>query len=130
MTENEERFEVSLDKLERANQRLKEALSRKLPNQLERDGIIQRFEFTVELAWKTIQAYLQKKGIDVGGPKNIWNDAFESGVIDNIKEWKALIKARNQTSHIYDEDTVEMIYKTAKEKAHFIDELITTLKKL
>ena len=55
MTESEEKFEISLEKLTKANERLREALALKSPTQLERDGIIQRFEFTFELAWKTMK---------------------------------------------------------------------------
>lgn len=129
MTEEQEKFETNLKKLKKANARLAEAIRMKPDNQIIKDGTIQRFEFTVELAWKTLQSYLRdKKKLIVKSPGDALDLAFENGLIDDIKEWGQILTARNQTSHIYDEATADDIYKLVKAKKHFIDKLILRFK--
>ena len=74
---------------------------------LYRDGLIQRFEFTVELAWKSLKEYLEDQGMVVGiaSPRGILKEAFAAGIIDDADVWNEILTARNTTSHIYDEAT-------------------------
>ncbi len=66
---------------------------------MEKDGVIQRFEFTVELAWKTIQDILMSKGyIDIKGPKPVKKKRFTDG-----QEWINMLEDRNKSTHLYDE---------------------------
>lgn len=77
---------------------------------LERDGLIQRFEFTFELAWKSLKEYMEAQGVaDLKFPKQVLREAYTAGLIDNDKIWLAMLSARNSTSHIYDEDAAERI---------------------
>ncbi len=63
--------------LEKANLHLQKALSQNDFNDLEREGVIQRFEFTFELAWKNLQAYLEDNGhVEVKGPKKVIKQSF------------------------------------------------------
>lgn len=81
---------------------------------LERQGLIQAFEFTFELGWKTLQDYLESLGLsEIRGPKPVVRQAFASGVIEEGEEWIAMIESRNRTSHTYNEDI-------AREIAHAI----------
>lgn len=74
---------------------------------LYRDGLIQRFEFTVELAWKSLKEYLEDQGsiLSVASPKAVLKDAYAAGVIMDAEEWDEIIRSRNITSHVYDEKT-------------------------
>lgn len=72
---------------------------------LYRDGLIQRFEFTVELAWKSLKEYLEDQGviISLSSPKAVLKEAFSSGIISDDGVWMDIVNSRNKTSHIYDE---------------------------
>lgn len=78
---------------------------------LYRDGLIQRFEFTVELAWKSLREYLEDQGVvlPVSSPRAVLKEAYAVGVIDDADTWNAILTARNLTSHVYDEATAAEI---------------------
>ncbi len=78
---------------------------------LYRDGLIQRFEFTVELAWKSLREYLEDQGVvlSVSSPRAVLKEAYAVGVIDDADMWNAILTARNLTSHVYDEATATEI---------------------
>lgn len=78
---------------------------------LYRDGLIQRFEFTVELAWKSIKEYLEDQGmvLSIASPRGILKEAFAVGVIQDSVAWNEILTARNLTSHVYDESTANAI---------------------
>ena len=76
-------------------------------NDVMRDGVIQRFEFTMELAWKTLKEYLENRGFgDVKTPRDALKTAYEIDLIEDELLWIDMLKVRNLTSHIYDENTV------------------------
>ena len=78
---------------------------------LYRDGLIQRFEFTVELAWKSLREYLEDQGVvlSVSSPRAVLKEAYAAGIIDDADMWNAILTARNLTSHVYDESTAAEI---------------------
>jgi nucleotidyltransferase substrate binding protein (TIGR01987 family) len=79
-------------------------------SELEQQGLIQAFEFTHELAWKTLKDFLESKGAqDLFGPKPATREAFAAGLIEDGDVWMAMIKSRNQTSHTYNEDVAKEI---------------------
>lgn len=76
-----------------------------------RDGVIQRFEFCTELAWKTLREYLLDQGyVDLNSPKAVMRKAYAVGFLTDEEGWLRLIDARNQTSHIYDEATAQRVF--------------------
>lgn len=87
---------------------------------LEQQGLIQGFEFTFDLAWKTLQDYLRhhKRPNDNGGPNIIINQALADGIIKGEEEWKAIKKSRELTSHSYDGDTADTIAENIIETYH------------
>ena len=93
---------------------------------LYRDGLIQRFEFTVELAWKSIKEYLEDQGstTPIATPRAVLKEAFAAGVIQDAEEWNRIITARNITSHVYDEKTAEDV------AAQICNDFLTLLKAL
>lgn len=75
---------------------------------LEREGLIQRFEYTYELAWNTMKDYLEDQGYrDITGSKDTVKQAFQSGLITDGETWFDMIESRKLTSHTYDEETAE-----------------------
>lgn len=79
-------------------------------SELEREGLIQRFEYTFELAWKTLQDYLMYLGFDFQtGPNTTIQLAFENNILTDHDAWRKMAKARNLTSHTYNENEVSEI---------------------
>lgn len=78
---------------------------------LEKQGLIQSFEYTHELAWKTLKDFLQYRGSteEIYGSKDASRQAFANGIISDGETWMSMVKSRNLTSHTYDEETVEKI---------------------
>lgn len=86
-------------------------------NDLEKQGLIKAFEYTYELAWKTLNDLLKHIGYsDIAGPNPTIQQSFKDGYIFNGKAWMQMHKSRNLTSHTYNEDTaneiVELIQNT------------------
>lgn len=98
----------------RAIERLREALNEyeAAPSDTMRDGVIQRFEFTTELAWKACREYLMEMGYaEVNGPKPVMREAFAHGLIDDETVWINILNDRNLTSHMYKEQTANEIFE-------------------
>ena len=78
---------------------------------LEKQGVVQGFEFTFELAWNVMKDYLEEQGIvKIIGSKNAIRHAFNKGLIDDGETWMDMINDRNLASHTYDEDTFNDIF--------------------
>lgn len=81
-----------------------------------RAGVIQNFEFTYELCWKFIQRWLEVNTVgqivDKFTMKELFRMAAERQLIQNVEAWFEYHKARNKTSHIYDEVVAESVYET------------------
>jgi len=89
---------------------LEEGLEIADPSKLEREGIIQRFEYTFDLAWKTLKDYLDYQGYqDITGSRDAFRQAFKVGIISDGEVWMRMIESRNLTSHVYDEETANDI---------------------
>lgn len=110
------RYEERKQELLSATERLKEALQEK-ENEIVIDGTLHRFEFTFELAWKTMKDYLEYSGIidGIGSPREIIKTAFANGIIDDGENWIKMMLARNSLSHLYDEEKSREIYIEIKE---------------
>ena len=79
-------------------------------SQLEKQGLIQGFEFTHELGWKMLKDYLENKGISgLIGSKDATRMAFQNGLITDGQAWMDMIKSRNLTSHTYNQEIAETI---------------------
>ena len=95
--------------LEKALLRLEEALSEDQQNSLIVDGTIQRFEFTIEIYWKMLKRLLQSEGIETKTPRETLKEAYQVGWFTNEKAWLQMLKDRNETSHVYDEEMARRI---------------------
>ena len=76
-----------------------------------KEGLIQRFEYTHELAWNVMKDYAAYQGnANVGGSRDATREAFQLKLISNGKVWMDMIGSRNKTSHTYNEETADEIY--------------------
>ncbi len=96
---------------QKALKQLEEAVNltktRELSN-LEKQGMIQAFEYTHELAWKMLKDFLKSRGnAEIYGSRDATREAFQLGIIDDGQIWMKMIQSRNLTSHIYDEGIAE-----------------------
>lgn len=79
---------------------------------LEKQGLIQAFEFTHELSWNLLKDYLEYQGNqDIRGSRDAIREAFKVGLIQDGEAWMETIKARNLTSHAYDEELVQNAFR-------------------
>lgn len=80
---------------------------------LEKQGLIQAFEFTHELAWNLLKDYLEYQGnLEIRGSRDAIKEAFKVGLIVDGQKWMETIKARNITSHAYNEELVQSAFET------------------
>lgn len=107
-------LKYGLGQYDKALQRFRDAVA-EAETQLEVDGVIQRFEFTFELAWKTLKRFLYYQGIECYSPRNCLREAYSTGFINDDDLWLDMLDDRNLTSHIYDEEKIREIFKRIKE---------------
>jgi nucleotidyltransferase substrate binding protein (TIGR01987 family) len=108
------RWKQRFDNYGKAFHELKEnlALANDRPlSKLEKQGVIQGFEYTHELAWNLLKDYLEFQGhVGLIGSRDTTREAFKRGLMGDGEVWMEMIKSRNLTSHAYDRDTAEQIY--------------------
>jgi nucleotidyltransferase substrate binding protein (TIGR01987 family) len=76
-----------------------------------KEGLIQRFEYTHELAWNVMKDYAEYQGNStVGGSRDATREALQLKIIENGEVWMDMIQSRNKTTHTYNESTVNEIY--------------------
>ena len=110
MTNPDIRWKQRFSNFNKAFNQLERFIKAKNLNEMEQQGLIKSFEYTYELAWKTIQDLLAEKGyIGIVGPKPVIEQSFQDGYIQDGKGWMRMHKSRNLTSHTYDEQTAEEI---------------------
>ena len=105
-------------------------LSRQRPlTELERQGMVQAFEYTHELAWNTLKDFLESRGVNnLFGSRDTTRAAFAAGLIQEGDLWMQMIQSRNQTTHTYNEEIVEQI--VAAVTGGYIKEFDSLQKKL
>lgn len=80
-------------------------------NEIIKEGLIQRFEYTHELAWNVMKDYAYYQGdASVGGSRDATREAFQLKLVSDGKVWMDMIASRNKTSHTYNEDTADEIF--------------------
>ena len=97
------RWRQRLENLSKAYSLLSEAAESQELSRLEQEGLIKRFEYTFELAWKTLKDYLEAKGLSVTYPRDVLKQAFQSGLVRDGEAWLEMLESRNTLAHTYDE---------------------------
>lgn len=98
--------------------RLKEGIAKyDEANDLAADGLIQRFEFTFELAWKTLKEVFDDEGLTgLNSPKTVLREAFAAELIRDDELWLAMLNDRNSTVHIYSKQLAAEICRNIQGK--------------
>ena len=99
-----EKFKKALGQLKSA----KELYEQRELMELEKQGLIQAFEYTFELSWNLIRDYFIYQGItEIRGSRDAFRLAFKYGIVEDGELWMEMIQALNLTSHTYDEKIAE-----------------------
>ena len=99
------RFKQRFKNFEKAFNQLKEAIDNfDNLSVLEKEGLVQRFEYTFELSWKVLKDYLESKGIEVKFPRDVLKEAFQAEIISNGEIWFEMLEYRNILTHTYNEE--------------------------
>jgi len=126
------RWQQRFSNYKKALQQLGEAVAlsntRELSD-LEKQGLIQAFEYTHELAWSTLKDFLEHKGQkDIYGSRDASRKAFQLGIIEDGEVWMDMIQSRNKTSHTYNRETAEEIVTAVT--THYYELFISLAEKL
>ena len=91
-------------------------------NEIEREALIQRFEYTQELAWKVIKDFYENIGeVGIQGSRDAFKLAFERGLVRDEDDGKILLEtiiSRNEASHTYNEKIAQKVYLDITQKYH------------
>ncbi len=123
-----------IQQLEKAYNKLNEAIRKedellfKNEHSILRDSIIQRFEFTFELYWKALKEYFYKNGIICYSPRECIKEALKAGITNDEDKWLEILKAKNLTSHTYNEEMAEEIYQLIKKSYKIFESAINVIK--
>ena len=99
--------------------------------EIARAAVIQHFEFTYELCWKTMKRYIE---MDIGAEadiltrKDLFRLAAERRLITSFDQWVEFHQARNRTSHVYDEEVADEVYEITKAFINPLKEFLITMK--
>lgn len=129
------RYQEKLSDFDKALNRLNEAIEESKNNTKSttlKDGVIQRFEFCYEICWKVMKMYLENEGIEEAkSPRSTFREAFKVELIDDGEAWIDMLKDRNLTSHVYDEEMAIEIYEKIIMKYYpQMQEMCSKLKKV
>ena len=75
---------------------------------LEKEGLVQRFEYTFELSWKTLKDYLAGNGVEAKFPRDVVKQAFHYEIIGDGEIWMDMLEKRNLIAHTYNEENFKL----------------------
>ena len=104
---NDIRWKQRFENYEKAVEKLEEGMRffEKEPQDIVKEGVIQRFEFSHELAWKLMKDFLTYEGIiGIMGSRTATREAFNKGIITNGQGWMNMLESRNLTVHTYNKE--------------------------
>lgn len=114
MESNDIRWEQRFSNYNKALIKLKEGVDIDLKeiSDIEKEGVIQRFEFTHELAWNVMKDYLEYQGnTTISGSRDATREGFKINLIEDGEGWMDMILSRNKSSHTYNQETMEEIFE-------------------
>lgn len=112
--EKDIRWKQRFSNYEKALNQLSEAIElyADTDNDIIKEGIIQRFEFTHELAWKLMKDFLEYEGfVNITGSRTATREMFNKDLLENGQEWMNMIESRNETVHTYQEKILQVEFQ-------------------
>ena len=100
---NTVRWKQRFANLEKAYRQFENATHRDQYDELSTAGLVQMFEFTFELVWKTFKDYLEHNGYDEESPRNVIKRCYQLGYLEDGELWLEALEKRNVLAHVYDE---------------------------
>lgn len=107
MSELDVRWRQRFQNYQKAHSQLTEFMALGSLNKFERQGLIQCFEYTFELARKTLKDYLEAEGFEVKSPRGALQTGFQTGLLPDGHSWMDALEKRNLMAHTYDEEKAE-----------------------
>ena len=124
--EQDIRWKQRFTNFKKAYEQLTEFMEKPELNKFEVQGLIQCFEYTFELSWKTLKDYLEFEGYDVNTPRETIKKAFQTGMIEDGNVWLDALEKRNIMSHTYNENITKQTEQLIKTKYYFIIQKLVT----
>jgi nucleotidyltransferase substrate binding protein (TIGR01987 family) len=125
------RWKQRFSNFKKATAQLSEFIQKGELNKFEIQGLIQCFEYTFELAWKTMKDYLEQEGFEVKSPRSAIQTAFQTQLITDGHSWIDALEKRNLMAHTYDENKAVEAEQLIREKYYkIINELCSELEKM
>ena len=115
------RWKQRFQNFEKAFNQLERGVAIKHPSDIEQQGIIQSFEFTFELSWKTLKDYLEAQGLLCQFPREVIKQAFQNQILSEGTIWLEMLAKRNLLAHTYDENLATEAYTLIKD--HFTPQI-------
>ena len=100
--------------------------------EMSRASLIKHFEFCYELSWKFMKRYIEMDGGNSGeivSRKDLFRVSKELHLITDFQAWVKYTRDRNRTSHLYDEDTANEVFQTARDFVHEFSTFVETIGK-
>ncbi|MCR4430982.1 MAG: nucleotidyltransferase substrate binding protein [Tepidanaerobacteraceae bacterium] len=114
------RWKQRFESFKKAVMQLTEFIEKDELNKYEVQGLIQCFEYTFELAWKTMKDYLGQEGFDVNSPRSAIQTAFQMQLIADGQTWIDALDKRDLMAHTYDEKRTMEVERLIREKYYKI----------
>lgn len=112
----EKRWQQRFENFQKAFLQFENAINKENLSQLERSGLLQTFEFTFELSWKTLKDFLYAEGITANTPREVIQKSFHAEIIQDGHDWIDALEKRNLLSHSYSEELSKSAEKLIREK--------------
>ena len=111
------RWKQRFENYRSALKELGEFIERDELNKYEEQGLVKAFEYTYELAWKTLKDFLKYQGVEgIVGSRDAFRSAFNSEIVKDGHLWMSMIESRNKTAHTYNKKTAEEIADDVRER--------------
>lgn len=122
------RWKQRYQNFKKAGGQLREFVELPQLNKFERQGLIQCFEYTFELAWKTMEDYLENQGFEIKSPRAAILTAFQTQLVSDGHTWIDALEKRNLLAHTYDDKRADEAEELIRGKYFkIVEELLTRL---